>query len=95
MVDHLGGCVSSIAFALLTHGILLQLHGTQPSPGRTLVELCVVVAVASERLALGLPRAVCPLLNRRHHNNTFGSSGSSAGIARTPFTLIIFDLGNF
>ena len=66
VVDHLGGCVSSVAFALLTHRILLQLYSTQPSPGSTLVELGVVVAVASERLALGLPRAVYTSFQLRH-----------------------------
>ena len=66
VIDHLGGCQATRFEALLAHRLLLQLHSTQPSPGSTLVELGVVVAVASERLALGLPRAVYTSFQLRH-----------------------------
>ena len=59
VVDHLGGCQATRFETLLAHRLLLQLQGSELSPGCALVELCVVVAVALKGFSLRQPGARC------------------------------------
>ena len=95
MVYHLGGCQAIRFEALLAHRLLLQLQGSELSPGRALVELCVVMAVALEGFSLRLPRSLCSLLNRWHQSMILELSGTSVLSVRKPLTRIIFVRGNF
>lgn len=66
VVDHLGGCQAIRFEALLAHRLLLQLQGSELSPGCALVELCVVVAIALEWFSLRQPGARCCSFQLRH-----------------------------
>ena len=55
VVDHLGWCQAIRFETLLAHRLLLQLQGSELSPGCALVELGVVVAVALEGFSLRQP----------------------------------------
>ena len=55
VVNHLGGVQTTRFEALLAHRLLLQLQGSELSPGCALVELSVVVAVALEGFSLRQP----------------------------------------
>ena len=55
VVDHLGGGQTTRFEALLAHRLLLQLQGSELSPGCALVELGVMVAVALEGFSLRQP----------------------------------------
>ena len=51
VIDHLGGCQATQFETLLTHRLLLQLQGSELSPGCALVEL----SVAAAKTLRGLP----------------------------------------
>ena len=59
VVDHLGGCQATRFEALLAHRLLLQLQGSELSPGCALVELGVVVAITLKGFSLRQPGAKC------------------------------------
>ena len=52
VIDHLGGCQSTRFETLLAHRLLLQLQGSELSPGCALVELGVVVAISLKGFSL-------------------------------------------
>ena len=59
VVDHLGGCQATRFEALLAHRLLLQLQGSELSPGCALVELCVVVTITLKGFSLRQPGTRC------------------------------------
>lgn len=52
VVDHLGGCQATRFETLLAHRLLLQLQGSELSPGCALVELGIVVAISLKGFSL-------------------------------------------
>ena len=59
VIDHLGGCQATHFETLLTHRLLLQLQGSELSPGCALVELGVVVAITLKGFSLRQPGTRC------------------------------------
>ena len=59
VIDHLGGCQATRFEALLAHRLLLQLQGSELSPGCALVELGVVVAISLKWFSLRQPGTRC------------------------------------
>ena len=59
VIDHLGRCQATRFEALLAHRLLLQLQGSERSPGCALVELGVVVAISLKGFSLRQPGARC------------------------------------